>query len=715
MKRWLIWVLVGLAFGGRVDAQRLVCGTDAALARALTDPQARARQAAYEDDVYRATQVAKQKSSGGGPAMTLPVVFHIIHTNGPENLSDLEIQECLADVNAYFNASFAGPNAASAQTGIQFCLASRDDWGRPSTGIEHFFDPMYATCSTDAAFREMTRLYYWPTLDVINIYVLKDMGGTIGMGLFPFLAPGESVDGIYMVWDHCGRDSTRNTVLAHELGHYLGLFHTFQDGCKNHDCLMQGDRICDTPPDAGDPVFEGCGTQINSCATDADALNPQNPFAQDVPDQSHNFMDYIQTECMELFTPGQCVRMRHSILSWRPGLLASQYCDGTRLAEAGINDFFADDFFVCDAAHSFRVQVVNNSLHYLQDLDISYGLDGGPLQTFHWQGGILPTGYKWINLPPLADIPPGKHRLHVQLAYPNGLADPFPANDTASRIFHRPGDARHLPYHANFEEGLEEGWSAFDNRFATWEAVETTGCDSTDSNGAMTLTPPYLGIVKRTWLVSGWVDLGDAELPYMTFDYAFRRKPGLQLPNTLRAYLLTDCDTFAVEELYLKSQNQISGPFYYDSLHTWVPERCEDWRTERVALPNWLGSRVMVAFSTDIPVEHNQRIYFDNIRISSPEADAQALAGPTEADVLLYPVPNDGRFTVAFPALEVRPVTMHIYNSLGQRVHRVAESTSTSHYSHDFDLRGLASGVYHLELRVDGGDPIRKKFTVFFE
>lgn len=717
MKRLLGIVICWLAFVGVAMGQQGACGTDAWLARALKDPAVRARQARFEEVVYAATLAENNPmtKTADDALMTIPVVFHVIHNNGPENLPDAEIQECLADINAYFSASFAGPNTASEPMGIQFCLATRDDWGRPSTGIEHHFDPVRTICTSEQDFQEMTRLYYWPSTDIVNIYVLKDMGGIIGMGTLAYMVPGENSDGVYMQWDHCGRDSTLNRVLAHELGHYLGLFHTFQGGCQNHDCLMQGDFVCDTPPDKGDPTFEGCGTPLNSCATDSIALNPQNPFARDVFDQSHNFMDYIQTECMELFTAGQAQRMRISLRNWREGLLRSQYCDGSRLAEAGINAFFEEDFFVCESEKGFRIQVVNNGLHYLQDLDIAYGIDEGPMHSFHWQGAVLPTGYKWIDLPPIADIPAGRHQLHVRLAHPNGFVDPFPANDSADFTFYRPGDARRIPYHADFEGGLEAGWSAIDTKLATWQAVETTGCDSADVNGAITLTPPYLGFAKKAWLISGWIDLQGAELPYLSFDYAYRRRRGQQVTTVLKVYVLTDCDTLAFEELLVKSHNQLSGPFYYDSLRTWVPESCTDWRNIRLALPDWLGPRIMVALATDISLEHNQRIYFDNVRVSSPQADSAALAGPTEADVLLYPVPNEGRFTVEFPSLEVRPVTMRIYNSLGQVVHRAEAQTATSRFRYDFDLRGLASGVYHLDLRVGADEAIRRKFMVYFE
>ena len=95
-----------------------------------------------------------------------------------------------------------------------------------------------------------------------------------------------------------GSSPSNGVVVTHEMGHYLGLFHTFQGGCKNDDCLQDGDRVCDTPPDTSTGYFP-CDALTNSCHTDADDTSPNNPFRSpalgglgDQPDQYRNYMDY---------------------------------------------------------------------------------------------------------------------------------------------------------------------------------------------------------------------------------------------------------------------------------------------------------------------------------------------------------------------------------------------------------------------------------------
>lgn len=94
--------------------------------------------------------------------------------------------------------------------------------------------------------------------------------------------------------------SISSVLLPHEIGHYFGLLHTWEGmDCKNDECLVDGDMVCDTPLDKS--VSEPCGG--NSCDTDVSSNFSNGNFFMDVAYMSTNFMDY--SPCKVDFTSGQ--------------------------------------------------------------------------------------------------------------------------------------------------------------------------------------------------------------------------------------------------------------------------------------------------------------------------------------------------------------------------------------------------------------------------
>ena len=146
----------------------------------------------------------------------------------------------------------------------------------------------------------MKQQFHWPTTEYLNIYTARVLlgGGVAGYAYYPY-AHGASFDGIVMLYSQVGLTKALTGTLAHEIGHYLGLPHPFDQGCQNNDCLMQGDRVCDTPPDASF-FFEGC-IYSNNCGTDADDPTINNPFTADVPDLNDRQRDIVQIRVIQPF------------------------------------------------------------------------------------------------------------------------------------------------------------------------------------------------------------------------------------------------------------------------------------------------------------------------------------------------------------------------------------------------------------------------------
>ncbi|MBK8920466.1 MAG: hypothetical protein IPM81_03015 [Saprospirales bacterium] len=285
-------------------------------------PEIREKLEREEQLRYAALQKGTPQPDGPAASFLVPVVFHIVHEDGPENLSHSRILAALQQLNdAFAHSGYYAGAGPGADAQIQFCLAQRMPGGAASPGITRTFSALtnlqYGT-GDDSALKNLIR---WDTREYINIWVIRDIStNVIGYSTLPG-AHGLEADGLVVEANYIGQPAAYGGLLAHEMGHYLGLYHTFQGGCSNDDCLLQGDRVCDTPPDQA--TFTAC--PFNSCQTDADAPAP-NPFTTDQNDPAENFMDYTPFSCMYQFTEGQGARMRYFLSGTRTSLLQSIGC-----------------------------------------------------------------------------------------------------------------------------------------------------------------------------------------------------------------------------------------------------------------------------------------------------------------------------------------------------------------------------------------------------
>ncbi|MBL0101401.1 MAG: hypothetical protein IPP49_16315 [Saprospiraceae bacterium] len=185
---------------------------------------------------------------------TLPVVVHVVHNNGSENISDDQIEQAISNLNAAF--SHTGPYQTKGEgfdTKIQFCLANRTPDNQSTSGINRVISNL-TNMTMETQDEALKNLSSWDPNQYINIWVVNEITsqsqGT-GVAGYAYLAGmhGQPVDGMVCEAKYFGKSPADDVVFIHEMGHYLNLLHTFDSGCTNNLCDQEGDKVCDTPPD----------------------------------------------------------------------------------------------------------------------------------------------------------------------------------------------------------------------------------------------------------------------------------------------------------------------------------------------------------------------------------------------------------------------------------------------------------------------------------
>lgn len=246
----------------------------------------------------------------------IPVVFHIIHED-PFSITDAMVQAAVDDLNkAFAHQGAYGVDTLGADTRIQFKLAQRTPTGEKSNGINRI-KSFYDTVDVDLEDATLKNQIKWDPAKYANIWVVNKINGEIQPSVFEC---GQWTRMAYGGYASAGGGMVVaglvTSIIAHEMGHYLSLLHTFQGtNCVNNDCTTDGDRVCDTPPDRSTQGSD-CNNPENSCGTDT----LSGPFTVDMRDNISNFMDY-GTSCPTVFTPGQGERMRAFLAVFNGGSL----------------------------------------------------------------------------------------------------------------------------------------------------------------------------------------------------------------------------------------------------------------------------------------------------------------------------------------------------------------------------------------------------------
>ncbi len=322
----------------------------------------------------------------------IPVVFHVLHQNGPENINQGQIWDALENLNKDFQKLNADTSSVAApfdtiigKVNFEFRLATIDPNGNPTNGIDRILTPLTNMADSSSMINQ------WDPLHYVNIWVVKTLApqGIAGFTSNPFVSTDPCHQGIVILHDYTGSVGTAapysGHALTHEMGHYFGLFHTWGDQDLNATCNFS-DGIYDTPVSKGNDY---CDTAANTC----DDTNDATSFAYwgfDPRDNIENFMEF--SFCLRMFTNGQVDLMRNvaeSPLYGRDQLwtTANQIATGTGPSITPP---------VSSVAPNSNFSIISN---FIQNYPNTYGMIcAGDSVRFITQNGLVPsatTTYSW--------------------------------------------------------------------------------------------------------------------------------------------------------------------------------------------------------------------------------------------------------------------------------------------------------------------------------
>ena len=263
-----------------------------------------------ERGLQRARAARGGGSSGGGGgagasleraagSVTINVYVHVIHDGVEGNVTDAVIDSQIAVLNSSFagvtGSSCGAGGSGGADTPFRFVKA----------GTTRTLNATWFTAQPgSSAERDAKNALHQGTCRDLNLYTNKPGGGYLGWATFPWnCSSNPLLDGIFVHYGslpggYLPAAYNQGDTAVHEVGHFVGLYHTFQGGCSKNN-----DYVSDTPAERS--ANYGCPTGRNTCASPG--LDP-----------IENFMDYTDDCCMYKFTPGQSARADSLTSTYRP-------------------------------------------------------------------------------------------------------------------------------------------------------------------------------------------------------------------------------------------------------------------------------------------------------------------------------------------------------------------------------------------------------------
>jgi PKD repeat protein len=667
----------------------------------------------------------------------VPMVVHILHEGGPENISKAQIQSQVVALNKDMKAQNSGLTTPAfiahptfdtlvANYNLEFRLATRDMHGNCTDGIVRVY-----TSKTNQA-KDFTRFKqesYWDRSKYFNVWVVKSIyndtpyGSILGYAQFPFtynnIPPLTSTDGVAVIHNVFGTSGTAagNTgaTLTHETGHWLGLRHIWGD----ENCGSDG--IDDTPQHK-EPNFSG--PTCFSIPKPATCYDPGfNDYLRDtIGEMWMNFMDYTADQCLWMFTKGQKALSDFvfNTISFRGKLItnANNVATGTDDASyaspcspAPIADFWSrsgtNELISTKLLCEGGTLTFNNGTFNGTPTSISWNFEGGSPNT------------STANTPSITYSTAGVY--DVSLTATNSQGSNTKVREDYVRVYSPSDKESNYIYYEPFEYGLayDQGkWLLVNegNQTNKWMLANTGYL----SGKSMKLSNINNVRFETDALVSPMYDLTTIQNDELSFRYAYAKLtdvPYIEQDDKLEVYISTNCgQNWTRRNITVDNQTgtNLSGPRLVTAgvaPNGFVPNSALQWKRATVNITPYVNSdNVRIMFLWTSGGSYGNDFYLDDIMIQNSQAVGIEEATTGQTGFTVFPNPVSSVSQVYFNLTQGGDVQIDLLDIMGRIVGNVFNGNLTAG-EQTFQIehsRFQASGIYIVRLSVNGAVSTQK-------
>ncbi len=611
----------------------------------------------------------------------IPIVFHIIHINGPENVSNQLIYDAVDQMNMDYMATNSDLSEVVedfvdiiGNTKIIFRLAQIDPDGNCTNGITRTVSEL-----TNTGGNALKNLIYWPRDSYLNVWVSKialeteGSGTVLGYSQYPSTVhnyPGN--DGIVVRSNAIGYDKR---TLTHEAAHWMNIIHVWGD--SNEAGLAtncsESDFVGDTPNTIGHT--SGCSLSSESCGS---------------LDNIQNYMDY--GTCKRMFTEGQSNRMiaaLNSYLSQR-----NQIWTNANLIETGVNsapqlcasDFIADEKRICSGT---EVQFTNAS--YNGDTEWTWTFEGGEPSTSNEENPLVIYNT------------PGTYP--VSLTISNGNDELTEIKESFIHVLEDVGST--TPILEGFESATtlpNDDWTIFstdEDRY--WEV---TNAASNSGSKSVVLKNYYQNEGNVDELESNSIDLSGLEEVAISFKYAYAKRHNADT-DVLKLKVTRTCGTnwLVKETLKANDGTLVTAP---NHAGYFTPESTE-WNEAYIDNISYLYLIENFRFKFEFNSGDGNNIYLDDINIFDPTTVGINEVNKAALKYKVFPNPIENTLNISFNLLHNTDVVGDVYDISGRKVMNLFDrSFQIGVNEMQVNTADWNSGMYFVRIQLEGETFIEK-------